>query len=77
MASGVGSASMMSASLGTLTVMYPEMADQLAAFATLCFPVWTGCIWLCSLALPMTEWLYKKCCIIKYGHVLTKEEEGK
>ena len=29
------------------------------------------------LALPMTEWLYKKCCIIKYGHVLTEEEEGK
>lgn len=79
MASGVGSASMMSASLGTLTVMYPEMADQLAAFATASNMLsgLDGVYMAVFLALPLTEWLYKKCCIIKYGHVLTKEEEGK
>lgn len=70
---------MMSASLGTLTVMYPEMADQLAAFATASNMLsgLDGVYMAVFLALPMTEWLYKKCCIIKYGHVLTKEEEGK
>ncbi len=69
MASGVGSASMMTAAVGSLAAMYPNMADQLAAFGAasnmlsgldgLYMSVWIG--------LPMTEWLYKKFYKIKYG----------
>lgn len=69
MASGVGSASMMTAAVGSLCAMYPEMTDQLAAFGAasnmlsgldgLYMSVWLG--------LPMTEWLYKKFYKIKYG----------
>lgn len=77
MASGVGSASMMTAAVGSLAAMYPEMADQLAAFGAasnmlsgldgLYMSVWLG--------LPMTEWLYKKFYKIKYG-VAAPEKEG-
>ena len=68
MASGVGSASMMTAAVGSLAAMYPNMADQLAAFGAasnmlsgldgLYMSVWHG--------LPMTEWLYKKSYKKKY-----------
>lgn len=61
MACGVGSGSMMAASSGTLIHLFPEMKDQIAAFA--------GASNLCSLGsglyvsiligLPLTEWLYK------------------
>ena len=77
MASGVGSASMMTAAVGSLAAMYPEMADQLAAFGAasnmlsgldgLYMSVWLG--------LPMTEWLYKKFYKIKYGVAPEKEGE--
>lgn len=76
MASGVGSASMMTAAVGSLCAMYPEMTDQLAAFGAasnmlsgldgLYMSVWLG--------LPMTEWLYKKFYKIKYG---VQPEEAK
>ena len=76
MASGVGSASMMTAAVGSLCAMYPEMTDQLAAFGAasnmlsgldgLYMSVWLG--------LPMTEWLYKKLYKIKYG---VQPEEAK
>lgn len=69
MASGVGSASMMTAAVGSLCAMYPDMTDQLAAFGAasnmlsgldgLYMSVWIG--------LPMTEWLYKKFYRLKYG----------
>ena len=77
MASGVGSASMMSSAVGALAVMYPQMADQLAAFgaASNMLSGLDGLYMSIWLALPLTEYLYKKCCIVKYGHVLTKEEE--
>ncbi len=77
MASGVGSASMMTAAVGSLCAMYPEMTDQLAAFGAasnmlsgldgLYMSVWMG--------LPMTEWLYKKFYRLKYGVAPEKEEK--
>ena len=76
MACGVGSASMMSASVASLCTMYPNMADQIAAFGAasnmlsgldgLYMSIWLG--------IPLTEWLYKKCYAIKYGHAPEKEE---
>ncbi len=77
MASGVGSASMMTASVASLTVMYPDMASQIAAFgaASNMLSGLDGLYMAIWLALPLTEFLYKRCCQIKYGHVLTKEEE--
>ena len=78
MASGVGSASMMTAAVGSLAAMYPNMADQLAAFGAasnmlsgldgLYMSVWLG--------LPMTEWLYKKCYKMKYGVLPESEKKG-
>ena len=78
MAAGVGSASMMSAALGSLVAMYPNMADQLAAFGAasnmlsgldgLYMSVWIG--------LPMTEWLYKKFYKIKYGVLPEEPKKG-
>lgn len=76
MASGVGSASMMTAAVGSLVAIYPDMSQQLAAFGAasnmlsgldgLYMSVWLG--------LPMTEWLYKKCYKLKYGVEPVKEE---
>lgn len=78
MASGVGSASMMTAAVGSLAAMYPNMADQLAAFGAasnmlsgldgLYMSVWLG--------LPMTEWLYKKCYKMKYGVLPEADKKG-
>lgn len=77
MAAGVGSASMMTAALGSLTAMYPEMTEQLAAFGAasnmlsgldgLYMSIWLG--------LPLTEWLYRKFYRIKYGTAPAQEEE--
>jgi hypothetical protein len=77
MAAGVGSASMMTAAVGSLSVIYPELSDQMAAFgaASNMLSGLDGIYMSIWLALPLTEFLYKKCCILKYGHVLTKEEE--
>lgn len=76
MAAGVGSASMMTAAVGSLSAMYPQMADSIAAFGAasnmlsgldgLYMSIWMG--------LPMTEWLYKRMYKIKYG-VLPENEE--
>lgn len=62
MASGVGSASMMTASVGALSTLYPDMADTIAAFGAssnllsgldgVYMSLWIG--------LPFTEFLYKK-----------------
>lgn len=78
MASGVGSASMMTAAVGSLVAMYPDMADQLAAFGAasnmlsgldgLYMSVWLG--------LPMTEWLYKRFYKIKYGVLPEADKKG-
>ncbi|MDO5754964.1 MAG: DUF3100 domain-containing protein [Tissierellia bacterium] len=78
MASGVGSASMMTASVGSLTAMFPEMATELQAFGAssnllsgldgLYMSIW--------IAIPLAEWMYRKSYRLKYG-VLPPEEEKK
>ncbi len=69
MASGVGSASMMTASVGALSAMYPQMADQLAAFgaASNMLSGLDGLYMSIWIALPMSEWLYRTCYRVKYG----------
>ena len=69
MAAGVGSASMMTAAVGSLSAMYPQMADQLAAFgaASNMLSGLDGLYMSIWMALPMSEWLYRKCYRIKYG----------
>jgi hypothetical protein len=74
MAAGVGSASMMTASVGTLSSMYPEMATQIQAFgaASNMLSGLDGLYMSLFLALPLTEWLYRKCYKAKYGQVPAK-----
>jgi hypothetical protein len=69
MASGVGSASMMTASVGTLSSMYPDMAQQIQAFgaASNMLSGLDGLYMSLFLALPLSEWLYRKCYKVKYG----------
>ncbi|MBK5242307.1 DUF3100 domain-containing protein [Clostridium sp.] len=69
MASGVGSASMMTAAVGTLTEMYPKMKDTLAAYgaASNMLSGLDGVFMSLWIALPFTEWLYRKCYKVKYG----------
>lgn len=76
MASGVGSASMMTAAVGSLAVTYPEMADQLLAFgaASNMLSGLDGLYMSLWMALPLSEWLYKKVYVIKYGHLPVGED---
>lgn len=76
MASGVGSASMMTAAVGSLTVLYPQMADQLAAFgaASNMLSGLDGLYMSIWVALPLTEYLYKKFFTMKYGAEPTGED---
>ena len=66
-ACGVGSASMMSASLGALEVEFPQMAEQIQTYAYTSQALTNGDGMLMSLilTLPMTNWLYKKCAHIR------------
>ena len=75
MAAGVGSASMMTAAVGSLSAMYPQMADQLAAFgaATNMLSGLDGLYMSIWLALPFSEWLYRKVYRLKYGTDPVKE----
>ncbi len=69
LAAGVGSASMMTAAVGSLSAMYPQMADQLAAFgaASNMLSGLDGLYMSIWLALPFSEWLYRKVYRLKYG----------
>ena len=60
---------MMTAAVGSLSAMYPQMADQLAAFgaASNMLSGLDGLYMSIWMALPMSEWLYRKCYRIKYG----------
>ena len=62
MASGVGSASMMTASVGALSTLYPDMADTIAAFgaSSNLLSGLDGVYMSIWIALPLTEYLYKK-----------------
>lgn len=69
MASGVGSASMMTASVGSLSAMFPALSDKLAALgaASNMLSGLDGLYMSLWLALPISEWLYRKTYRIKYG----------
>ena len=60
---------MMTAAVGSLSAMYPQMADQLAAFgaASNMLSGLDGLYMSIWLALPFSEWLYRKAYRIKYG----------
>lgn len=80
MASGVGSASMMTAGVGSLIAMFPEMEEMITAFGATSNMLsgLDGLYMSLWLALPMAEWLYKKVYKMKYGELpqvpATKEE---
>lgn len=61
MASGVGSASMMTASVGSLVELFPDMADKITAFgaASNLLSGLDGIYMSVFLALPLAEKLYK------------------
>lgn len=68
MASGVGSASMMTAGVGALVAMFPDMAEMITAFGATSNMLsgLDGLYMSLWLALPLSEWLYKKMYKIKY-----------
>ncbi|MDR2631241.1 MAG: DUF3100 domain-containing protein [Spirochaetaceae bacterium] len=74
MAAGVGSASMMTASVGTLSSMFPDMAQQIQAFgaASNMLSGLDGLYMSLFIALPLSEWLYRKCYKLKYGQLPEK-----
>lgn len=69
MAAGVGSASMMTAAVGSLTAMFPDMQDTITAFgaASNMLSGLDGLYMSLWIALPLSEWLYRKLYKIKYG----------
>lgn len=79
MASGVGSASMMTAAVGSLSAMYPDMKDTLAAFgaASNMLSGLDGLYMSLWVSLPLTEWLYKRFYKLKYGVEAPKIEISK
>jgi hypothetical protein len=78
MASGVGSASMMTAGVGSLVVMYPEMEKMITAFGATSNMLsgLDGIYMSIWISLPLTEWLYKKMYRIKYGEFPKEDVEG-
>ncbi len=62
MATGVGSGSMMTAGVGTLVEIYPAMAKEIQAFgvASNVLSGLDGVYMSILIALPMSEWLYRK-----------------
>lgn len=69
MASGVGSASMMTAAVGSLSAMFPNMQETLTAFgaASNMLSGLDGLYMSLWVAIPLAEWLYRKVYRIKYG----------
>lgn len=69
MATGVGSASMMTAGVGSLVAMFPEMEEMLTAFgaASNTLSGLDGLYMSMWLSLPLSEWLYRKTYKLKYG----------
>lgn len=68
MASGVGSASMMTASVGSLVELYPDMTETLQAFgaSSNLLSGLDGLYMSMLISLPFSEWLFKKCYELKY-----------
>lgn len=71
MATGVGSASMMTAGVGSLVAMFPEMQEMLTAFGATSNMLsgLDGLYMSLWMALPLSEWLYRKVYKAKYGHL--------
>lgn len=71
MASGVGSASMMTAGVGALVAMFPNMAEMITAFGATSNMLsgLDGIYMSLWIALPLAEWLYKRMYKIKYGQL--------
>ncbi len=69
MASGVGSASMATATIGALQAIYPDKAEIIAAYgaASNMLTSLDGLYMSLFLSLPLSNWLYTKCYRIKYG----------
>ncbi|EGO65381.1 DUF3100 domain-containing protein [Acetonema longum] len=78
MATGVGSASMMTASAGVLVTMFPDMKDQILSLgaASNMLSGLYGLYISLWMSLPMTEWLYRKLYRLKFG-VPAPEREAK
>lgn len=79
MASGVGSASMMTAGVGSLVAMFPDMEEMLTAFGATSNMLsgLDGLYMSLWLALPLSEWLYKRAYRFKYGKLPDVDREGK
>jgi hypothetical protein len=71
MAAGVGSASMMTAGVGALVAMFPEMQEMITAFGATSNMLsgLDGLYMSLWIALPLSEWLYRKMYKIKYGQL--------
>ena len=69
MASGVGSASMMTAGVASLVAMFPEMEEMITAFGATSNMLsgLDGIYMSIWLAIPFSEWLYKRAYRFKYG----------
>lgn len=76
MAAGVGSASMMTAAVGSLSAMFPDMAEMIQAYgaASNMLSGLDGLYVSLWLALPASEWLYKKMYALKYGKEVSRKE---
>ena len=69
MAAGTGSASMATATIGALQVLYPAKADIIAAYgaASNMLTSLDGLYMSLFIGLPVSNWLYGKCYRMKYG----------
>ncbi|MDR3230057.1 MAG: DUF3100 domain-containing protein [Synergistaceae bacterium] len=69
MAAGTGSASMMTATIGALQALYPEKGEIIAAYgaASNMLTSLDGLYMSLFIGLPMSNWLYRVCCRVKYG----------
>lgn len=69
MAAGVGSASMMTAAVGSLVELFPQMANEITAFgaASNLLSGLDGIYMSVFIALPLSEFLYKVCYKAKYN----------
>lgn len=67
MACGVGSASMMAASLAPLTEKFPDMAETISSYAAASNALSNAdsFLMLIFLTLPLTNWWYKTCCKLR------------
>lgn len=71
MAAGVGSGSMMTAGVGALVAMFPDMQEMITAFGATSNMLsgLDGIYMSLWIALPLSEWLYKRAYRMKYGQL--------